>query len=123
MIVGSDCPAVTAQDIRRASRMLEAGIDAVLGPAEDGGYVLLGLAQPCGSLFRGMPWGRSSVLEETRARLRTLGWVWCELSTRWDVDRPEDVQRLLSEPAWVDIATQIGYLQPRVGNIARGGET
>lgn len=122
VIVGSDCPAVTTQLIRQALRTLAAGMDAVVGPAEDGGYVLLGLAQASGALFRSMPWGCSSVLEETRSRLRALGWSWRELRTGWDVDRPEDVERLLSEPAWVDIAPQIGYSQPRAGNTARGGE-
>lgn len=97
LLIGSDCPSLTPDDLKEAKKILEQGTSAVLTPAEDGGYVLIGLRQFESSLFEGISWGTSSVLKETRQRLLQLGWSWCELSQRWDVDRPEDVERLRRE--------------------------
>ncbi len=94
VLLGTDCPAVTPAYLRAGLQALQAGNDAVLGPAEDGGYVLLGARRYAPELFTGIPWGSSGVLEETRRRLRQLGWRWHELETLWDVDRPEDYARL-----------------------------
>jgi len=94
VLIGSDCPALRPSDLRAAARALRDGADAVLVPAEDGGYPLLGLRRVSRQLFDGIPWGRATVLDRTRARLRRLGWRWKELRTLWDVDRPEDVARL-----------------------------
>ena len=94
LAVGCDCPALTAQHLREASAALAAGHDAVLAPAEDGGYVLIGLARVHSSLFERIRWGGPDVIEHTRARLTGLGWRWLELATLWDVDRPEDLARL-----------------------------
>jgi len=96
LLIGSDCPALTSRHLREACQALLGGADAVLAPAEDGGYVLIGLSRFDARLFEDIAWGTDSVLEETRARLRALGWRWQELETLWDVDRPEDYQRLLS---------------------------
>ena len=65
--------------------------DAVLGPAADGGYVLIGLRRPAPELFAGIPWGTDAVLAGTRAALDRLGWTWAELPTLHDLDRPEDL--------------------------------
>lgn len=97
MLIGSDCPALTAADLRAAARALRAGADAVLAPAEDGGYALIGLRRNSRRLFRGIDWGGPEVLAQTRRRLVRLGWRWKELRTLWDVDRPEDVLRLRRE--------------------------
>ena len=94
VLIGSDCPALRPADLRAAARALRAGADAVLSPAEDGGYPLLGLRCASRRLFDGVSWGGSRVLEQTRRRLARLGWRWTELRTLWDVDRPEDVARL-----------------------------
>ena len=96
VLIGSDCPALTARHLRSADQALCGGADAVLAPAEDGGYVLIGLTRLDLRLFEDIGWGTSSVLEQTRARLRELGWRWVELETLWDVDRPEDYQRLVA---------------------------
>lgn len=93
IVIGSDCPALDAVTLRQAHAAL-AGYDAVLGPARDGGYVLLGLHRVEPVLFTDMPWGTDGVLECTRARLAALGWSWLELEVRDDVDRPEDLERL-----------------------------
>lgn len=94
VLIGSDCPALRPADIRAAFAALRAGADAVLAPAEDGGYPLIGLKRASSALFEGVPWGGPKVLSETRARLARMGWTWIELRLLWDVDRPEDVARL-----------------------------
>ena len=93
-MIGTDCPALTAGELRAAAKALQAGNDAVFVPAEDGGYVLIGLRHPIASLFYGIPWGTDQVMDHTRARLRSAGLRWQELAPLWDVDRPEDLDRL-----------------------------
>jgi glycosyltransferase A (GT-A) superfamily protein (DUF2064 family) len=80
--------------LRAAARALRSGADAVLSPAEDGGYALIGLRRASRALFDGVDWGGPKVLRQTRVRLRQLGWSCKELRTVWDVDRPQDVARL-----------------------------
>jgi len=94
VLIGSDCPALQPADLRAAARALRAGADAVLSPAEDGGYALIGLRRAARAVFDAVAWGGPKVLGQTRARLRRLGWRWKELRAVWDVDRPEDVARL-----------------------------
>ncbi len=94
LLVGSDCVDLSAQDIRQGCAELEQGAAAVLGPAADGGYVLIGLARPGPGLFQDIPWGGEAVLDLTRQRLRQWGWGWRELPVRHDVDRPEDLARI-----------------------------
>ena len=98
LLVGSDVPTMCGDDLREARDALASGSDAVLGPAEDGGYWLIGLSQHAGELFGDLPWSTPAVLDTTRARLRALRWRWHELETRWDVDRPADLHRLAAEP-------------------------
>ncbi|MBI4293847.1 MAG: TIGR04282 family arsenosugar biosynthesis glycosyltransferase [Betaproteobacteria bacterium] len=100
LLIGSDIPALTPQYLREADSALAAGCDAVLGPAEDGGYVLIGLRRSAPSLFAGMRWGGSDVCEQTRARLAQVGMRYRELAVLWDVDRPEDLPRLEAMKNW-----------------------
>jgi rSAM/selenodomain-associated transferase 1 len=90
VLVGTDCPAVTDARVREALRALD-GCDAALGPARDGGYYLLGLAQPL-PVFEGVPWSTDGVAEATRARLRAAGASWAELATEVDVDTADDLR-------------------------------
>lgn len=94
IIIGSDCPALEAADLRAAAEAL-ATHEAAIAPAEDGGYVLVGLSRPMPELFVGMEWGTAAVMARTRERL--AGSRWKELPGRWDVDRPEDYARLQRE--------------------------
>lgn len=96
LLIGSDAPALSSADINAAAAALHAGKDAVFQPAEDGGYVLVGLRRPIESLFRGMRWSTDDVWKETRTRLERTAIAWAALETRWDVDRPEDYKRLLA---------------------------
>ncbi len=90
LLIGTDCPDLAAADLTTAAESL-ADNDAVLGPALDGGYYLLGLRRLHPSLFEGIPWGTDAVLAETRRRLAALGWRWRELASLADIDRPEDL--------------------------------
>jgi glycosyltransferase A (GT-A) superfamily protein (DUF2064 family) len=95
LLIGCDCPVFSAAYLRDAAAACAGGCHAVFGPAEDGGYVLIGLAcSPSPQLFDNIAWGGATVMRETRARLSRLGWRWTELETLWDVDRPEDLPRL-----------------------------
>lgn len=96
LLVGSDCPALTAGHLRHADRALRDGSDAVFIPCEDGGYALIGMKRVEARLFDGIAWGGNNVMAETRARLAEMGWRWHELETLWDVDRPEDYARLVA---------------------------
>lgn len=96
LLIGTDCPALTARHLRQAERALRGGDDAVFVPCEDGGYALIGLKRADRRLLEGIAWGSDGVMVETRARLRQIGWSWTELETLWDVDRPEDHARLES---------------------------
>lgn len=90
VLIGSDCPGYHATYLTAAFAAL-GGQDAVLGPAADGGYVLIGLRRPASDLFAGIPWGTDAVLAGTRAVLARLGWTWAELPYLQDIDRPEDL--------------------------------
>jgi rSAM/selenodomain-associated transferase 1 len=92
ILIGTDCPALTAADLRRAARLLRGGAEVVIAPAEDGGYALIGARRVPAELFRDIEWGTSSVYEETVKRLKAHRWR--ALRTVWDLDRPEDLERL-----------------------------
>jgi hypothetical protein len=93
VLIGSDCPALRASHLVAAWDALRSN-DAVIAPAEDGGYVLIGLARPEPSLFTAMPWSDASVMARTRKRIAKAGLSCVELETLWDVDRPDDYRRL-----------------------------
>ncbi len=90
VLIGSDCPELDRLYVEEAFDALREA-DAVLGPALDGGYVLIGLRRTAPSLFEQIPWGTDRVLELTRAGLDRLGWRWIELPPLRDLDRPEDL--------------------------------
>jgi rSAM/selenodomain-associated transferase 1 len=92
VLIGSDCPAMTAEYIRQACAALRAS-DLVLGPAEDGGYVLIGCKQVYAELFANIPWGSDKVLARTLEQAEQLELSVTLLATLWDVDRPEDWAR------------------------------
>ncbi len=94
LIVGSDCPVLSSSYLEQALEVLGAGADVVLGPAEDGGYVLVGMSRARPEIFEGIEWGSGRVLQQTREKLKQLGIEWIELAQLWDVDRPEDLERL-----------------------------
>lgn len=96
LIIGCDCPSLTEQDLEQALAALVQPQSCVLAPAEDGGYVLIGLNQPQPELFKNISWGTEQVLEQTRVRLETLSFHYVELRQQWDVDTPMDLIRYRS---------------------------
>ena len=94
LVIGTDSPALTRTHLQTAADTLLRGTDVVVLPAEDGGYVLIGMQSPQPALFESMYWGSPRVLAETRRRLHSLGLSWREPSMLWDLDRPADIERL-----------------------------
>jgi rSAM/selenodomain-associated transferase 1 len=94
LMIGTDCPALTPEHLQRAAAILGGGTDVVMFPAEDGGYVLIGMRAPQPGILTAMCWGTPRVLGETRRRLCRLGLSWKEPAMLWDLDRPLDLERL-----------------------------
>ncbi|MBK1644346.1 flagellar biosynthesis protein FlgB [Thiocapsa imhoffii] len=92
LLVGTDSPELDAEYCARALAGLEQA-PSVIGPAEDGGYVLLGLKTMVPEIFRDMPWGSATVGALTRSRLHGLGHDCIQLPMLWDLDRPADLER------------------------------
>ena len=92
LLIGSDAPDLTVANLHAAAAALE-GAEAVIGPAADGGYWLLGLSRPMPGLFASMPWGSDAVAAETIARLAADGIDPVRLPILHDCDRPEDLAR------------------------------
>lgn len=92
ILLGTDCPALTPGHLQQVADALQTH-DAALLPAEDGGYVLLGLRRPAPAVFDGVAWSTSAVADQTRQRLRSAGLSVWEGPLLWDVDEPSDWQR------------------------------
>ena len=103
VVLGSNCPGVRATHVRAALRQLTTH-DVVIGPAEDGGYWLLGIRADAASralaaLFDGISWGGDSVFRQTVERAHAASLTVATLDELADVDRPEDVDRWHAERA------------------------
>lgn len=97
-LLNSDSPTLPTRLLAQAARALaEPGDRVVLGPAEDGGYYVIGLKAPHIHLFQDIAWSTGSVAEETRARARALGLPIVELDTWYDVDDAASLRRLCRE--------------------------
>ena len=93
LLIGTDCPGLDRHRLRAAAECLGSH-DAVLHPAEDGGYALLGLNKLAPSLFAGMAWSTNTVACDTIARVKALGWSLHVGDTLRDIDEPEDLVHL-----------------------------
>lgn len=93
LLIGTDCPALSAGHIAEADRQL-AQHDAVLIPAADGGYVLLGLRVHCPGLFTNMAWSTATVASQTLARMASLGLKVWQGPVLHDIDEPADLRCL-----------------------------
>jgi uncharacterized protein len=102
VLIGTDCPAQTVQDLEHAAEALGSH-EAVLQPAEDGGYVLVGLKRPQPGLFDRIDWGSPRVAEQTRQRAASLGLALHLLRTLPDLDSPSDLQQA-RERGWIDLS-------------------
>lgn len=97
--VGTDCPGLQAEDLRRAA----AAREPCLGPADDGGYYLIAISKNDTGVFQNVfidiPWSTEKVFEITLQRMREAGRAPLLLPTRADLDTPSDLARLRRDPA------------------------
>lgn len=92
-LIGTDCPALDSQRLDEAIRALE-NSDAVLIPADDGGYVLFGFKRYDSSLFSSINWSTPSVAKETEDRILALDWSFTKLPALPDIDEKNDLRHL-----------------------------
>jgi rSAM/selenodomain-associated transferase 2/rSAM/selenodomain-associated transferase 1 len=93
IIIGTDCPVLSPGHLQAAARALLTH-DACVIPAEDGGYVLIGMRRPIPAIFEQIDWSTERVMPQTREQLQRAQASWIELPTLWDVDEHTDLQRL-----------------------------
>jgi rSAM/selenodomain-associated transferase 1 len=96
VLVGVDIPGLSDEIIRKAFNLLE-DCDAVFGPARDGGYYLVGLKAPTEEIFNGIEWSTEATLKQTLAKAESTGLKVSLTDTLSDIDRPEDLEKLLSK--------------------------
>jgi hypothetical protein len=94
IFIGTDCPALDIRYLEQALKALQSGKQLVVGPAADGGYVLIGCSELYAALFEGIDWGTSEVLSQTLQKAEQLKLDYAVLATLSDIDRPEDLQLL-----------------------------
>lgn len=99
VLIGTDCPSLTTERIQTSVQQLDQH-DAVMLPATDGGYVLLGFKRVDESLFSDIIWSTASVAAVTKQRMAALGWTLALFDPLRDIDEPEDLVHLPS--GWLD---------------------
>ena len=92
VLIGTDCPELSSHYIVDAFSQL-AQNEQVIGPAEDGGYGLIGLQSAELTFFQDIQWGTDTVCSETCRRFNKRGENWALLPLLWDLDRPADLLR------------------------------
>ncbi|MBF2027495.1 MAG: TIGR04282 family arsenosugar biosynthesis glycosyltransferase [Oscillatoriales cyanobacterium C42_A2020_001] len=90
IVIGTDCPELDSQQLREAFQALEQS-PLVLGPANDGGYYLIGMNRFIPELFANIAWSTSTVLQQTLEIAKTLKIAIAQLPMLSDVDYPEDL--------------------------------
>jgi glycosyltransferase A (GT-A) superfamily protein (DUF2064 family) len=101
ILVGSDIPLLTAAHVTDAATALQSRSGVVLGPADDGGYYLIGMRQVYADLFEGMAWGSKTVLADTLRAADRLGIAAHLMPRAYDVDTIDDLLRLERDLAWL----------------------
>ncbi len=119
ILVGTDIPLLTVAHLAAARDRLEAAGGVVLGPAEDGGYFLVGMQQVHAALFDGVEWGTSSVLTDTLRLAERAGIEARLIEGCYDIDTMDDLRRLER-----DLASAAADVAPhmRAWFGARGGD-
>jgi rSAM/selenodomain-associated transferase 1 len=116
-LVGMDTPQATPEMIDAGVRVLESdGVDAVLGPAPDGGYWAIGLRRADARIFRGVPMSSRGTLAAQRARLVELGLRHAELPPLRDVDTVEDARAVAREAPGTHFARALAAVAAPVGS-------
>ena len=92
IFIGTDCPTLGSKTVRDAIRALNRQ-QVVIGPAQDGGYYLIGFAACLPEILQGIPWGTQAVFETTLDRLRRRGVRWKSLEPQADLDTYSDLKQ------------------------------
>lgn len=95
IVIGTDAPSLDIKIIDNALIKLNGNANVVMTPAEDGGYVLIGVDNSYPALFNDITWGTEKVMQQTRDRIRQSGLICYETESCWDIDRLKDYQRYL----------------------------
>lgn len=109
MLVGIDAPLVTAEHLDEAATLLRTRGGMVLGPADDGGYYLIGMTRLFAPVFEGIEWGGDAVLMDTMAAADRLRVDACLIRGAYDVDTIDDLRRLER-----DLAVEPAEVAPHV---------
>lgn len=104
--IGGDCPNLCPDTFSEARSLLQQGKDIVFTPAEDGGYVLVGLNRPCPEIFESIPWSSPDTLRVSLIRAASAGRRVAQTSPRFDVDTRADLERATREKCFAFPATQ-----------------
>jgi len=110
LVIGTDCAVLTPGLLRQAAESLRQH-DATVVPAEDGGYVLIGMREAGRQAFHAVDWSTERVMAQTRARLTAMKWRWHEFPPLWDVDRKADFERL------AELFPDAGALAPQIATL------
>jgi len=89
VLIGSDCPGITRDYLEQAFAALQHS-DLVIGPATDGGYVLIGGRRISPTIFANTHWGSDQVLKQCLCNIRDTGFSHQCLASQQDIDTPED---------------------------------
>ncbi len=93
IVIGADSPGFPPEALALAASSLDGGAPAVLGPAEDGGFWLLGLSRCPEGLLAGLPWSSEHTAEATRLRLESRGMQVTQATPWFDLDDIRDLRR------------------------------
>jgi len=89
LLIGSDVPSLTIDDVEFAVNALD-NTDIVIAPAQDGGYVMIAMAEPHPELFMDMQWGHADVFSDTKHKIQLKNLMLTTTSAKWDVDYIDD---------------------------------
>ena len=121
LVIGMDTPQVAPDHLRRAFEEWPHEVDALFGPAADGGFWALGLRRPSGSLIRGVPMSRADTGALQRERLLAAGLVVAELPVLRDIDTVDDLAAVaeLVDVSWPTAVREL--VRARAGRPATAG--
>ena len=118
LAIDSDTPTLPSAFLQQAvDLIMRPGPDVVLGPSDDGGYYLIGVRAVRRELFEGIPWSTPDVLAQTMRRATAAGLTTACLPAWFDVDTPDDLERLRASLAELPEAAPAtaGFLAKRTG--------
>jgi len=125
LATGSDAPDITAPVLRQAMEALSTH-DAVIGPAADGGYYLIGMRRFVPEVFESIDWGTGRVYSQTVCSFKRLGLLFAELAVLNDIDRPGDLPLIRTRPAFKDVFSgrpAVSVIIPALNEAAAIGRT